>query len=56
MATEKQQNNWIKEGRGQGLLKGYKPWVTVRDFGSKGRSHRIHMGTQLNVHITYCLI
>ena len=32
MATEKQQDNWIKEGRGQGYLKSYKPWVTVRDF------------------------
>lgn len=41
MATEKQQDNWIKEDRGQGHLRSYKPWVTVRDFGSKGRSHRI---------------
>ena len=32
MTTEKQQDNWIKEGRGQGYLKSYKPWVTVRDF------------------------
>jgi hypothetical protein len=50
MATEKQQDNWIKEGRGQGYLKNYKPWVTVRDFGSKGRSHRVYGHTTKRTH------
>lgn len=33
---------WIKEGRGQGFGRDYKPWVTVRDVSSEGRSHRIY--------------
>lgn len=33
---------WIKEGRGQGFGRNYKPWVTVRDVSSEGRSHRIY--------------
>jgi hypothetical protein len=32
---------WIKEGRGQGAGREYKPWLTVRDVPSEGRSHRI---------------
>jgi hypothetical protein len=32
---------WIKEGRGSGEGKDYKPWLTVRDVSSLGRSHRI---------------
>ena len=32
---------WIKEGRGQGRGNSYKPWLTVRDVSSRGRSHRI---------------
>lgn len=32
---------WIKEGRGSGRGKEYKPWLTVRDVASSGRSHRI---------------
>jgi len=32
---------FIKEGRGQGEGKDYKPWLTVQDFPSKGRCHRI---------------
>jgi hypothetical protein len=32
---------WIKEGRGAGRGKDYKPWLTVRDVSSVGRSHRI---------------
>lgn len=29
-----------KEGRGQGQGADYKPWLTVRDVPSRGRSHR----------------
>lgn len=32
---------WINEGRGAGKGKDYKPWLTVRDVSSVGRSHRI---------------
>ena len=41
MATDSQQQKWIKEGRGQGELSTYKPWITVRDIASRGRSHRV---------------
>jgi TnsA endonuclease C terminal/TnsA endonuclease N terminal len=29
-----------KEGRGQGTGRDYKPWITIQDFSSKGRSSR----------------
>ena len=32
---------WIKEGRGQGFGNNYKPWLTIRDVSSEGRSHRV---------------
>lgn len=32
---------WFKEGRGQGAFENYKPWLTVFDVASHGRSHRI---------------
>lgn len=33
-------DRYLKEGRGQGEGKAYKPWLTVRDIPSKGRSSR----------------
>ena len=39
--SEAKNSRWIKEGRGQGIGKDYKPWITVRDIPSEGRSHRI---------------
>lgn len=39
--TESKQQQWIKEGRGSGEGKNYKPWITVRDIPSEGRSHRV---------------
>ncbi|HZT59827.1 MAG TPA: hypothetical protein VFA21_14545 [Pyrinomonadaceae bacterium] len=33
-------NSYLKEGRGQGRGKGYKPWLTIHDFPSQGRSTR----------------
>ncbi len=39
--SETKNARWIKDGRGQGLGKEYKPWLTVRDVPSEGRSHRI---------------
>ena len=32
---------WIGDGRGAGRGSAYKPWLTVRDIPSEGRSHRI---------------
>lgn len=32
---------WLKEGRGSGSGKDYRPWLTVRDLPSQGRSHRL---------------
>lgn len=39
--SEAKYKKWIKEGRGQGSQSRYKPWLTVRDVPSEGRSHRI---------------
>ncbi|MBW4419914.1 MAG: TnsA endonuclease C-terminal domain-containing protein [Myxacorys californica WJT36-NPBG1] len=33
-------DRYIKEGRGQGEGENYKPWLTVRDVSSRGRSSR----------------
>lgn len=33
---------FLKEGRGQGNGAGYRPWLTVQDVSSLGRSSRIH--------------
>lgn len=32
---------WIREGRGQGEGEEYRPWLTVRDFSSRGLCHRL---------------
>jgi hypothetical protein len=39
--SEEKYRRFLKEGRGQGEGKDYKPWLTVQDFPSKGRCHRI---------------
>lgn len=39
--TEAQFEKWIGDGRGQGQHADYKPWLTVRDFPSLGRVHRV---------------
>jgi hypothetical protein len=33
---------FLKEGRGQGHGKNYRPWLTIQDVSSLGRSSRIH--------------
>lgn len=38
--TEADVERWIAQGYGQGEGALYKPWLTVRDVPSKGRSHR----------------
>jgi hypothetical protein len=40
--SEAKNEKWIKEGRGSGRGKEYKPLLTVRDLASAGRSHRIY--------------
>ena len=42
MLSAQQQQKWIKDGRGNGELASYKPWLTVRDLSSRGRSHRVY--------------
>lgn len=39
--SEAKNIRWVKQGRGQSTGKTYKPWITVRDVPSDGRSHRI---------------
>lgn len=39
--SETKEHQWIKEGRGSGQGSNYKPWITVRDIPSEGRSHRV---------------
>lgn len=38
--TEKKVARYYKEGRGQGELGNYKPWLTIQDVPSSGRAHR----------------
>jgi len=38
--TESVIHNFIAQGRGQGVGARYKPWLTIRDVPSRGRSHR----------------
>ncbi|SDK26725.1 TnsA endonuclease N-terminal domain-containing protein [Sediminibacillus albus] len=39
--TETKINRYLKEGRGQGELNNYKPWLTIQDVPSTGRVHRV---------------
>lgn len=39
--SEEKYRKMIQEGRGSGYGSNYKPWITVRDFASEGKSHRI---------------
>ncbi|MFH1882322.1 MAG: heteromeric transposase endonuclease subunit TnsA, partial [Planctomycetota bacterium] len=41
---------WLKEGRGEGRRNEYKPWLTVRDLPSQGRSHRVFGHKSLRTH------
>lgn len=43
-------NRFLKEKRGQGIGKDYKPWLLVQDIASKGRSTRIFGYTTQRVH------
>lgn len=39
--SEEKFKRYIKEGRGQGEGKDYKPWLMIQDFPSKGRATRV---------------
>lgn len=39
--NESKMKKLLKEGRGQGTGKDYKPWVKISDYSSKGRASRI---------------
>lgn len=41
---------WIKEGRGQGEGRDYKPWLTIQDFPSMGRVTRVFGWTTQRIH------
>ncbi|WP_245233256.1 hypothetical protein [Paenibacillus maysiensis] len=38
--TEDKIAKYLKEGKGQGEGKHYKPWLSIQDVPSSGRSHR----------------
>lgn len=38
--TQAKFERYVKEGRGKGRGKDYKPWITIRDFPSVGRASR----------------
>lgn len=40
VGLKKKTPRYYKEGRGQGELGNYKPWLTIQDVPSSGRSHR----------------
>ena len=51
---------FVKEGRGTGAGATYKPWLTIGDVPSEGRSHRVlglktgrlhHMLSDLELHL-----
>lgn len=46
ITTEKSIKRWIKEGRGRGNGRHYKPWLTIHDVPSIGMVHRIR-GTKI---------
>ncbi|MDQ0496590.1 hypothetical protein QOZ95_004780 [Paenibacillus brasilensis] len=33
--------NWIKQGKGQGIGENFKPWFTARQVSSMGRTHNV---------------
>lgn len=41
---------YLKEGRGQGIGSGYKPWIYIHDFPSRGVSARIPGRTTGRIH------
>jgi len=62
--TEQKIAKYEKEGRGQGEFGNYKPWLTIQDVPSEGRSHRPigwktnrihHLLSDMERNLFYCL-
>ncbi|WP_051640959.1 heteromeric transposase endonuclease subunit TnsA [Bacillus sp. MB2021] len=47
--NESKMKRYIKEGRGQGTGKDYKPWVEISDYSSMGRASRV-LGKSGRIH------
>jgi hypothetical protein len=39
--TQEKIQRYYNEGRGQGELSNYTPWLTIQDVPSGGRAHRV---------------
>lgn len=48
--NEQKYRRYIKEGRGQGTLSAYKPWIMIHDFPSLGRVSRVFGNTMGRIH------
>ena len=58
LSLDARSKKWIKEGRGSGTGKDYRPWLTVRDLPSAGvvrGSRRANPRTHAQKHLNYCL-
>jgi hypothetical protein len=40
--TREKYEKWLKEGRGKGEGRKYKPWLTIQDVAGDGNATRIH--------------
>lgn len=50
LPSDEKFERWRKKGRGAGRHRDYKPWLTVRDLPSQGRSHRVFGHKALRTH------
>ena len=48
--NENKLRRFLEEGRGQGIGKDYKPWLTIQDFPSMGRVSRIYSNKTQRIH------
>lgn len=48
--NEQKYRRYIKEGRGQGTLSAYKPWIMIHDFSSLGMVSRVFGNTTGRIH------
>lgn len=48
--NENKLKRFLKEGRGQGVGKEYKPWLTIQDFPSMGRVSRVFSNKTQRIH------
>ena len=51
--TEAKISRYIKEGRGQGELASYKPWLTIQDVPPHGRVHPASLDGKQRVSTIY---